>query len=106
MTDYEKAMRGALCKVYPASEHFGCWFHFCQAVRRRANKEANGLVAFIKSNNDALEIYGKLLCLPLLPAKQINETFQSIKSDAYEFESHMFGSFIKYYQLQWIETVS
>lgn len=102
MTDYERAMRSALRKIYPGAEQYACWFHYCQALRRHANA-IPGFVPAIRSNMGALEMYGKFLCLPLLPAAKIDEAFNLIKAEAYDED--LFRRFLKYYEKQWMKQV-
>lgn len=51
-SDYELAMRNALEKLFPKVKRFACYFHYCQAVKRRAY-QTDGLVKLIRSNNAA-----------------------------------------------------
>lgn len=44
-TDYEVAMRNSLRLLDPLAQLFACYFHFCQAVKRRA-WQTPGLVEF------------------------------------------------------------
>lgn len=81
MTDYEVAMRNALGTVYPEAQMYGCWFHFCQAVKRHASQIGGFLVA-ARSNNESAEIYYDLLCLPLLPPQYIINVFNLIKMES------------------------
>lgn len=104
MTDFERAMRTALRKVYPTSDYYTCWFHYCQALRRHANA-IPGFVQSIRSNAGSLEIYGKFLCLPLLPADKINDAFNVIKAEAETYDLGLFRRFLKYYEKQWIKQV-
>lgn len=48
-SDYEIAMRNALCELDPSVKRFACYFHYTQAVKRRTWQTA-GLVALIRSN--------------------------------------------------------
>lgn len=48
-TDYELSMRNALRDLFPNVHRFACYFHFCQAVKRRA-WQTPGIVALIRSN--------------------------------------------------------
>lgn len=104
MTDYERAMRSALRKIYPGAELYNCWFHYCQALRRHANA-IPGFVPAVRSNMGALEIYGKFLCLPLLPAAKIEGAFTIIKAEAESYDANLFRRFLKYYEKQWMKLV-
>lgn len=101
MTDFEKAMRSALQKLYPQSKLYACWFHFTQAVKGHA-QQISGFYNAITSDRLAMEIYGKMLCLPLLPAKHINATWALIRTEAFDFDKNRFKRFVKYYEQQWI----
>lgn len=105
MTDYERAMRQALRKLYPQAKLNACWFHFCQAVRRNANA-IPGFVTSIRSSGASMEIYGKFLCLPLLPAHLINDAFNTLKEEAIAFDADLFNRFLSYYEKHWIRLVN
>ena len=107
MTDYETAMRNALKLIYPNSKLYGCWFHFCQAVRRHLIiQKRSVLLPFIRNNKNASLIYHKLLALPLLPAKSIPVMFEALKLQAQTFDSEkLFNKFFNYYEKQWIQKV-
>lgn len=45
MSDFEIGMRNALRAVVPGIKVTGCWFHFCQALRRYAMKNLNYNIA-------------------------------------------------------------
>lgn len=80
MADYEKALRNGFASVVPQAKFLGCWFHFCQAVKRQAMKMFT-LMKLIRSDKDDERLYYKLLCLPLLPADKICSAFETIKKD-------------------------
>lgn len=100
MSDYEKAMRNALKKLFPNSKMDACWFHFTQAVKKNAAKYP-AMMKLIRSNTDAAKIYYKLQALPLLPASEINAAFQMLKSQA----PTKFKKFLVYYERQWLGSV-
>lgn len=103
-TDYERGMRNALRSLFPESRLFACYFHFCQAVKKRAYK-TNHLVALMKSNESARSIYYRLLCLPLLPANYISEMFAELKTEAYGINKSIFRPFMRYFYDQWLVKV-
>lgn len=51
-TDYEKAMRNGLKAVYKNVLLVSCWFHYCQALRRRCSK-IKDFFNYIASNEAA-----------------------------------------------------
>lgn len=105
ITDYEKAMRRALNKLHPEVKRFACYFHYCQAVKKRAYK-TNGLSKLIFSNAAARLVYFRIMCLPLLPHHKITEMFAALKTEAYELNKTVFRPFIRYWERQWLQNVS
>ena len=79
ITDFEYALQKSSRTIFPEAKVRGCWFHFCQAVRRRIAQKHNVWAAYLRSNKQAKDIYRKLLVLPLLPAADIKLTFYVIK---------------------------
>lgn len=106
MTDFEQALQKALRITFPEAKIRGCWFHFCQALRRKISQNYRGLGAYIRSSKDAKDMYYKLLCLPLLPPKDIKLTFYVIKEHIVQFDVNgKYNDFLKYFERQWITTV-
>ena len=99
-TDFEKGLRNALKKQYPAARLIGCWFHFSQALRRRAKTIKNFLI-FLKSNKDARKLFRKFTFLPLLREDKIVMAFTLFKDESRIFGSR-FNDFVKYVEDQWI----
>lgn len=107
ITDYEKGLRKAIKTEFPDSKLYGCWFHFCQAVRRRITTKHKQVARFIRQNKEASLEYHKLLTLPLLPATHILDSFQIIKRDIEDFDHHFeFAAFLEYYESQWLQKVN
>lgn len=104
MSDYEKALRRALKRVYRGVVVSGCWFHYCQALRRKSRSIADFLKK-IKANDVAADIFKKYLALPLVPRESIVEAHRIIKSEAAAF-GDTFAVFEAYFDLEWMRTVN
>lgn len=104
ITDYETALRNALNKVYPATKLTGCWFHYCQALRRFVAKKDSQLLQYMQYNSaDARQIFHYFMALPLLPATSIYDIFEDLKKKVKEFDKeNRFSTFIKYFEKQWM----
>ncbi|XP_055308055.1 uncharacterized protein LOC129572155 [Sitodiplosis mosellana] len=100
-SDYEVAMRNALRVLDPSVKRFACYFHYTQAVKRRAWQTA-GLVELIRSNPRARSVYHRMQCLPLLPAEFIVDAFRSLRTEAMAIDKNAFQLFFEYYHRQWI----
>lgn len=102
MTDFELAMRNAIRTVYPTLKMYTCWFHFCQAAKRKASQLMH-LAAQLKINANIRSAYYKLLCLPLLSAADIIPCFRMIQSQV--ADERVFKPFMQYFERQWIKKV-
>lgn len=99
-TDFERAMRNALKKQYPDAKLISCWFHFTQAIFKRA-KKISGFLKFLKSDDTAKKLFRKFSLLPLIREDTILMAFQSFKNESIKFGSR-FSHFLKYFEDQWI----
>jgi hypothetical protein len=106
MTDYERAMRRGLYAVYPNATLNACWFHYSQAVGRKASKIPNFFKELAKDEN-LDRIYHKFLAFPLLPHAQTLNAFAMLKlAIDCRSKTHIFEPFIRYFSKQWLEKVS
>lgn len=107
MTDYECGMRKALAEIYPDAKLVSCWFHYCQAIRRKCSKFGN-FFATLQKDKPSEKLFLKFLALPLLPADQIRETFNMLKltANAMDDKGKLFTPMLKYYEKQWLQRVS
>lgn len=101
ITDYEKAMRNALKSKFSDSEMSACHFHFAQAIRKKASK-IQGLTDFLKTNELAESLFYKLMYIPLLPANEIESTFDVLRNDVHDIDNDGLNKFIRYFERQWI----
>lgn len=107
-SDYEASLVKALRIVYPSAKIHGCWFHYCQAIRKRMGKgRRRQLFKDLNNRSDAYNIYQKLLKLPLLPATKIPEGFEIVKQEAIEKNQiGTFGAIFNYYEKYWLKKVN
>lgn len=103
-TDYETAMKNALRACFPDSELVSCWFHFTQAVRKKASKMPD-LFHLIRTDTKATTLYYKFQALPLLRPDLIDEAFFNLSNAALEYNKEAFEPFVTYFNRQWIQKV-
>lgn len=107
MTDYESNMRKAIRQVYPNALLNGCWFHFCQAVRRKARSFRIKLMEQINKSEEAMQTYLKLLCLPLLPSNKIMEGYKILVAEAMANKCFtLIEPLFAYFKNFWLKPVS
>lgn len=104
--DFEAAMRSALLKLIPAANVIGCWFHFCQCLRRKM-ASLNKLYDAIRNDTSGAmrDMFRRFQCLALLPAEQIEPVFMNLSEDALKL-SENFAEFIDYFHKEWINRVT
>lgn len=105
MSDFELAMRKALRTVITNIPTKGCWFHYCQALCRKA-KTIKGFLKFIAKNIKAREVYKQFYHLPLLPVDQIENGFKILQEQAALTKNQLFMEFVSYFKSQWMVKVS
>lgn len=106
MTDNKTALQISLKKIFPEAIVNGCWFHFCQSIRRNIARSFKPLVEFIRGNRKSSQIYHKIVYLPLLPPRTIPATFLVLCEELQSFDQeNKFQQFLNYFQKQWINKV-
>lgn len=104
ITDYENGMRKAIKECWPEVELHGCWFHYCQAIRKRCRK--HNLTKLLKKNRSAKIIQKSIMSLPLLPAELIKEGYDCIKKFARKKRQFKrFNALFKYFERYWLKQV-
>lgn len=101
MTDFERALRNAIHSIVPLTRSLGCWFHFCQALRRKVVSNFE-LFVLVRHNETARILYRKFQCLALLPADKIKHAFDQLAYEALQKFS-AFTSFVSYFDTFWIQ---
>lgn len=103
-SDYEVAMKNALRSVFPESHLVSCWFHFVQAIRKKASKIPE-LLKLISTVPEAAHIYYKFQSLALLRWDLIDAAFNKLANEALLFNKQAFEPFVDYFKRQWIVKV-
>ncbi|XP_051176184.1 uncharacterized protein LOC127291231 [Leptopilina boulardi] len=98
LTDYENALKTALRNVFPNIILHGCWFHYKQALLRKALQLK--LHALLKTNKDAKHLLALIIALPLLSAHLIRKTYDEICHAQSQYIKTKFQSFFQYYEHQ------
>lgn len=101
MTDFEKAMRNGLSAVWPDAAQYTCWFHYCQAVKKRASQLPEFLMT-ARADPSTIKAYYEIMCLPLLPAEVMEDAFREIKLEALARHGLLYQKFMNYIENQWI----
>ncbi|XP_030745880.1 uncharacterized protein LOC115874745 [Sitophilus oryzae] len=103
ITDYEVALIDSLRASYPQASLRGCFFHFCQAVLRKA--KMLGVHRQINDNENGRILLRKYFALPLLPPNMIVRAFESLQDDNAELND-IFRELHVYVRRQWIERIT
>lgn len=102
--DFEKAMRKGLINVLKSigslMEILGCWFHYCQALRRKISQMPE-LFERIRNDEKYRDIFRRFQCLPLLPLDSIEATFRDLAKEALKLDQS-FAQFVDYFHQEWM----
>lgn len=103
ISDYERGLRNSIRTVFPDAKMLGCWFHFCQAIRKKMVNKFKALRGYIKTSTDAQKLYRQTMFLALLPAESIPPTLKYIQDNASNLpQGNKFTAFFTYFRKQWI----
>ena len=105
--DYEAAITRSIRYVLRGTVIKGCYFHYCQALRRRYSRE--GLTNHVFHPGTVRTVVFRLMCLPFLPVEDIGPTFDIVSNplgwDVLPHDVHLsLGRFVRYVQRMWIES--
>lgn len=104
-SDYELAMRNAIIKLFPHAKMYACYFHYTQAVKRRASQLREVMIE-IQNDELARSIYQRCQCLPLLTAQHILDAFRDLVSESSKLQDRSaFRPFLMYMREQWLKKV-
>lgn len=102
ITDFEQAMRAALIEVWPLIHTNGCYFHFTQAIRRRA-RSTEGLSVFMRDFTDQHKIVLMFMRLGLLPLNRIPIGHAALQNFIIDNDMQDdFATFLEYFHNTWI----
>jgi hypothetical protein len=76
ISDYELALMESVPEVFDGVEARGCWFHYAQAIIRKAAQL--GLSKFYSVGGVAAHIIQEIIGLALLPEYRVYEGFEVI----------------------------
>lgn len=104
MADFEKGLRKAITICFPDTPLYGCWYHYCAAIRRRLMTLS--MYRVISDDSAGAMIYRMFLSLPLLPRERILDGFEFIKLKARKAGLfNTFKAFFKYFDNFWRKLV-
>ena len=95
ITDFEHAIFSAVEQEFPATRHYGCFFHYCQALFRFIKN--NGLLNQFRDSEDFRKNFKLKLMLPFLPSERIQYASNKINQ---QFDCP--NLFIEYFDNFWL----
>ncbi|KAK4007437.1 hypothetical protein OUZ56_012594 [Daphnia magna] len=80
MTDFQRSIFTAVRKHFVDCQHFGCNFHWCQAVLKKVRDLHLATIYNIQGPNPVRDFVFCLLCLAYLPACKFPRVCDALKS--------------------------
>ncbi|KAI5709320.1 hypothetical protein M8J76_015268 [Diaphorina citri] len=80
MADFEPALRSVFTRLWPSIEIKGCWFHYSQALWKRA-VSTHRLLPLSRRSGEAKRVYDLLNCLPLVPPHNMDEALEVAEAE-------------------------
>lgn len=103
-SDYERAMRKAAKTIWPAVNLVGCYFHYCQAIKRKAHSFPE--VSRALQTRNGYKIYKMYAKLPLLPLDKFADGLAAIDATEQRCGHRAtFSSFRNYFDRFWVRKV-
>lgn len=100
MSDFERALRNAIRTVYSNCQLNGCWFHYCQAIRRKC-LSIRGFNIKLDADEGAKKLFHKFLAIPLVRIDLINVAVTHLVAESIQFGPE-FAVFVDYFERQWM----
>lgn len=99
MSDFEKASRNAIEFHFPNVLTKGCWFHYRQAIFRKAVKIGIKKFYHLDQYRDFLNLFG---ALALIPESKVLEGLEFIKT--FMPNEPKCAEMCRYFEKQWIKS--
>ena len=105
--DFEAAIARSLRYVLRGVTIKGCYFHYCQALRRRYQRL--GLTNYVYTPGTVRTVIYRLMCLPFVPVEDVVRVFEVIENPngwdvLYDGVHGMLVSYLRYFRRTWIES--
>ena len=105
--DYEAAIARSLRYVVRGVTIKGCYFHYCQALRRRYQRL--GLTNYVYTPGTVRTVIYRLMCLPFVLVEDVVRVFEVIENPngwdvLYDGVHGLLVSYLRYFRRTWIES--
>ena len=100
LMDFELAVWKAVLQYFPGVKVRGCWFHYCQAIYRKA--KSLGLTKGFNKKRDINLLVRHLMNLALLDPEAIRRLFEALKQAAGRAGNESVDKLMDYVQSYWI----
>ena len=106
VTDYERGIISAIETNFPEWHHFGCYFHYTQAIYHK--NQQLGLSQAYKNNPLVIMIFRKFMSVAFVPLDQVLNCLQDLVQDSQSAflvrQYPAIADFLFYFRRTWIDT--
>lgn len=104
MSDFESGLIEAVKMQFPQTQHFGCHFHFGQAVWRRCQE--TGIASDYTNNETVRSFVQKCIALAFIPQTEVVCVFDRLVNVLPDAEHVKLDPFIAYFRNTWLNGYS
>ncbi|CAF2827014.1 unnamed protein product, partial [Rotaria sp. Silwood2] len=100
ITDFESGILPILKTEFPAAKHYGCSFHFNQAIFKHIQQL--GLQREYSNNELIRSICRKIMALALMPSETVSFGYDEIRNDIQQLSNPQMEQLLLYFDKQWL----
>lgn len=93
--DFERELRSAINHTYPESVVKSFWYHYCNAVQRKA-KTIHSFFERTYTDAAADILFHQFMCMPFVPTDKSKQAFDYLKDKSEAFD--VFAEFTEYFE--------
>ncbi|CAF3239279.1 unnamed protein product [Rotaria sp. Silwood2] len=100
LTDFESGV----LPVFPSSRHYGCNFHFCQAIFRQIQQL--GIQQQYIRDEVVRGLCRKIMSLAMMPVDIVLRSYDEIRNDAQQLTGSPIEPLLNYFEKQWLPDIN
>ncbi|CAF2906358.1 unnamed protein product [Rotaria sp. Silwood2] len=104
VTDFESGALPVVKTEFPSSRHYGCNFHFCQAIFRQIQQL--DLQQQYSRDEVVRGLCRKIMSLAMMPIDTVLVGYDEIRNDAQQLPGSPIEPLLNYFEKQWLSDIN